>query len=53
MRKNEHSEYEQFVNITDALLRVPHSEIQKREKKYKDTAAKNPHKRGPKPKAKK
>jgi hypothetical protein len=40
----------------DALLRkvlsVPHAEIMRREDEYQRQAAKNPHRRGPKPKAK-
>jgi hypothetical protein len=51
MRPKTSPEFEAFTNLTDLLLSVPHTEIQKRMKKYKEEAAKNPHRRGPKPKA--
>jgi hypothetical protein len=34
----------------DRLLSVPRAELQKRLDAYKEKAAQNPHKRGPKPK---
>ncbi len=43
-------EFTRFEKMTDVLLKVPHAEIQKREAEYKEQSAKNPHKRGPKPK---
>jgi hypothetical protein len=43
-------EYEKFVRLTDRLLTVPHAEIQKRIAEHREQAAKNPRKRGPKPK---
>ena len=48
-KKRGDDEYERFQELTNALLSVPHSEIQRRETDYKKLAAKNPHKRGPKP----
>lgn len=43
-------EYDNFVKLTDRLLSVPRSEVQKRLDAYKEKAAQNPVKRGPKPK---
>jgi hypothetical protein len=45
-------EHRRFEKLTDALLAVPHAEIQKRLEQHRKDAAKNPHKRGPKRKAK-
>lgn len=44
-------EYRAFSKLTDRLLTVPHTEIQQRIERYREEAAKNPNKRGPKPKA--
>ena len=43
-------EYAEFVKLTDKLLSVPRPELQKRLDAYKEKAALNPNKRGPKPK---
>lgn len=43
-------ELDAFNNFMDRLLAVPHSEIKKRMEQYRKQAAKNPRKRGPKPK---
>jgi len=43
-------EYMAFTKLTDKLLSVPHAEIQKRIEQHREEAAKNPNKRGPKPK---
>lgn len=43
-------EYTAFVKLTDRLLAVPHAELQKRIAQHREEAAKNPNKRGPKPK---
>jgi hypothetical protein len=43
-------EYEAFAALTDKLLAVPRAEIQKRIEQHREQAAKNPRKRGPKPK---
>jgi hypothetical protein len=43
-------EYTAFRNLTDKLLSVPRAELQKRLDDYKEEAARNPPKRGPKPK---
>jgi len=44
-------EYTEFVKLTDKLLSVPRAELQKREEQYREKAAQNPNKRGPKRKA--
>jgi hypothetical protein len=43
-------EYAAFTKLTDKLLSVPRVEVQKRLDAYKEKAAQNPRKRGPKPK---
>jgi hypothetical protein len=43
-------EYRAFTKLTDRLLAVPHTEIQQRIARHRAQAAKNPNKRGPKPK---
>jgi len=45
-------EYDAFKGLLNRILAVPHSEIVKREAKYKAQSALNPNKRGPKPKRK-
>lgn len=50
MPKRTSKEYDRFVALTDRLLAVPHAEIQKRVAQHREAAAKNPRKRGPKPK---
>lgn len=47
------NEFDAFTEMTDRLLKVPKAEILRREAEYRKQAAKNPHKRGPKPKVKK
>jgi len=42
--------FRRFRDATKAALAVPHSEIQKRIEAHREQAAKNPRKRGPKPK---
>jgi hypothetical protein len=44
------SEFEAFNHTIDKLLSVSHEEMQRRIAAYKKQAAKNPNKRGPKPK---
>jgi hypothetical protein len=44
-------EYEAFTRTLDKLLSVPHDELKKRMDAYQREAAKNPNRRGPKPKA--
>jgi hypothetical protein len=44
-------EYQSFASLVDRLLTVPKAELDRREAEYKKQAAKNPNKRGPKPKA--
>jgi hypothetical protein len=46
------NEYRAFVALTDRLLAVPKGTIDRRMAEYKELAAQNPNKRGPKPKAK-
>jgi hypothetical protein len=43
--------FRRFRDATKAVLAVPHSEIQKRIEEHRARAAKNPNRRGPKPKA--
>jgi hypothetical protein len=43
-------EYQAFTTLTDRLLAVPHDVIQQRIAQHREEAAKNPNKRGPKPK---
>jgi hypothetical protein len=45
-------EYDAFTKAMDQLLAVPKAEILRREEEYRKEAAKNPRKRGPKPKGK-
>lgn len=45
-------EYQAFRDLTDRLLAVPRATLEKRLASYQEQAAKNPHKRGPKPKIK-
>lgn len=51
MPKRTSKEYERFAALTDRLLTVSHDEIQKRIAQHREEAAKNPRRRGPKPKA--
>jgi hypothetical protein len=51
MPKRTSKEYDRFAALTDKLLTVPREEIQKRIAQHREEAAKNPRKRGPKPKA--
>lgn len=44
------SEFQTFTATMDKLLSVPKTEISRREAEYKEKAARNPRKRGPKPK---
>lgn len=50
MPKRTSKEYDRFTDLTDRLLSVPRAEVQKRLDQYREQAAKNPNKRGPKPK---
>jgi hypothetical protein len=43
-------EFDAFTATVDKLLKVPHAEVQKRIQQHREQAAKNPRKRGPKPK---
>jgi hypothetical protein len=45
-------EYEAFTRTLDKLLTVPHDELKRRMDAYKEKAAKNPNRRGPKPRKK-
>ena len=49
MPKRTSKEYDRFASLTDRLLSVPHAEVQKRIEQHREQAAKNPNKRGPKP----
>jgi hypothetical protein len=44
-------EYQAFTSLVDRLLTVPKTEVDRRQADYRKVAAKNPRKRGPKPKA--
>lgn len=44
-------EHRAFTKLTDRLLSVPRAELQKRLDAYKEKAAQNPKRRGPKRKA--
>ena len=48
--KNEQNEYQRFTNLVDRVLSVPHSVIKQRIEEHRETAARNPNRRGPKPK---
>jgi hypothetical protein len=52
MKSKPNPEFDAFTNTVDRLLAVPHSELQKREREYREKAAQNPRKRGPKRKVK-
>jgi hypothetical protein len=43
--------FQNFDATMRTLLSVPHSEIQRREREYQKRAKQNPHRRGPKRKA--
>jgi hypothetical protein len=43
-------EYQNFTQAVDRLLAVPRAVLQKRIDAHREQAAKNPNKRGPKPK---
>jgi hypothetical protein len=43
-------EFQAFTSLVDRLLTVPKTELDRREAEYQKQAAKNPRKRGPKPK---
>jgi hypothetical protein len=42
--------FQRFRDATKAILAVPHAEIKKRIEAHREEAAKNPNRRGPKPK---
>jgi hypothetical protein len=44
--------YSRFKNALKAVVAVPHAEVQRRIEEHRKEAAKNPNRRGPKPKAK-
>jgi len=50
MPKRTSKEFGAFNKLTERLLSVPRAELQKRLDAYKEKAAQNPRKRGPKPK---
>ena len=51
--KSQPTEWQAFTALTDRLLTVSKETIDARMAAYKEQAAMNPNKRGPKPKAKK
>jgi hypothetical protein len=50
--KRKRSEFEEFTELVDRVLSVPHDEIVRREKEYQEQVAQNPKRRGPKRKVK-
>ncbi|HYL73163.1 MAG TPA: hypothetical protein VEU96_03105 [Bryobacteraceae bacterium] len=52
MKTEPNPEFEAFNRTMDHILTVSHDELKRRMDAYKRQAAKNPHKRGPKPKSK-
>jgi hypothetical protein len=46
------AEYSVFTSAVEHIMSVPKAEILRREAEYKKISDANPHKRGPKPKAK-
>jgi predicted DNA-binding WGR domain protein len=52
MNRKANPEFDAFTNTVDQLLAVPRSELQKREREYREKVAQNPRKRGPKRKVK-
>jgi len=46
------SEFDAFDETMSKVLSVNHEELKRRMEAYREQAAKNPHKRGPKPKVK-
>jgi hypothetical protein len=44
--------WERFQTAMKGVLAVPHAEVQRRIEQHRKEAARNPHKRGPKPKRK-
>jgi len=48
--KHKSEEFESFTKLVDRVLAVPRSVIKGRVEEHKKHAAKNPNKRGPKPK---
>jgi hypothetical protein len=52
MKHKEPAEFENFTNLVDRVLVVPHSVIQGRVEEARQRAQQNPSKRGPKAKAK-
>ena len=52
MKSKTNPEFNAFTNAVDRLLTVPHDEMQRREKEYRERVSQNPRKRGPKKKVK-
>jgi hypothetical protein len=52
MKPKSNPEFEAFTKLVGRVLSVPHVEILRREKKYREQAATNPKRRGPKRKVK-
>jgi hypothetical protein len=44
-------QYQHFAKLTDRLLAVPRATLDERLKQHREESAKNPNRRGPKPKA--
>ena len=52
MTRQNNPEFDAFTRTMYKLLAVSHEELKRRMEAYKERAAKNPRKRGPKPKRK-
>jgi hypothetical protein len=52
MKSKSNPEFDAFTRTVDRLLAVPREELQRREREYRERAAQNPCKRGPKKKLK-
>lgn len=52
MARKPKTEFEEFTKLVDRVLAVPHKEILRREKEYKEQLARKPKRPGPKRKVK-
>jgi hypothetical protein len=50
MPKRTSREFNRFAALADRLLAVPRADVERRIAEHREQAAKNPRKRGPKPK---
>ena len=52
MKEKTNPEFDQFTNLVDRVLAVPHEELDRREREYRSQVDQNPKRRGPKRKPK-